>query len=155
MTLIRLACAQPSPSSVLGNLLLAAGCILSVQSALGVTLAWDRNSEPDIAGYILHSGTNSGVYLNTVNVRNVTTNMVSGLTPGVTYYFAVTAYNTSGLESDFSNEISYTADSVKPVVSISSPVADARLTNGIVSLQGLASDNQGVAQVLFRVGDGP
>src|SRR6185295_467721 len=149
-----LTCRLPAPSRVLRNLLVVIGCILSVQSAFSVTLAWDRNPEPDIAGYILHSGTNSGHYVNAANVSNVTTNTVLGLTPGVTYYFAVTAYNTSGLESDFSNEISYTADSVKPAVSISSPLANARLTNGTVLLQGVASDNQAVAQVLFQVGSG-
>src|SRR5262249_48045981 len=33
---------------------------------------------------------------------------VTGLIPGVTYYFAVTAYTAAGIESSFSGEISYT-----------------------------------------------
>ena len=42
---------------------------------------------------------------NSVVVGNVTTNTVSGLTSGVTYFFAITAYNVAGMESPFSNEI--------------------------------------------------
>lgn len=37
---------------------------------------------------------------------NVTTNTISGLASGVTYFFAITANTAGGLESDFSNEIS-------------------------------------------------
>src|SRR5689334_7012343 len=94
---------------------------LSTQLASSVTLAWDPNPAPDVAGYILHYGTNSGRYLTAVNVGNVTTNTVSGLAANVTYFFAVAAYNTSGQENDFSNEISYTVDATPPTVSITSP----------------------------------
>lgn len=71
-----------------------------------VTLAWDANPETDIVGYIVYYGSASRNYTNAVNVGNVTTNMVIGLVDGVTYFFAVTAYNTNGLESDFSDEVS-------------------------------------------------
>jgi len=33
--------------------------------------------------------------------------VVSGLQEGQTYYFAVTAYNSDGVESDFSSEVTY------------------------------------------------
>ena len=39
-------------------------------SAATVTVAWDRNPEPDIAGYRISYGTVSGVYTNTVDVGN-------------------------------------------------------------------------------------
>ena len=86
------------------SLLLCDGLLRGAQS---VTLAWDPNAETDLAGYNTYWGSQSGNYTNKVNVGKVTTNTVSGLVAGVTYYFAVTAYNTSALESDFSNEISY------------------------------------------------
>jgi fibronectin type 3 domain-containing protein len=41
-----------------------------------------------------------------VDVGNVTAYAVTNLGVGTTYYFAVTAYNTSGVESSFSNEVS-------------------------------------------------
>src|SRR5437588_7169922 len=73
----------------LKGLLMAVVCSLSLQQASGVTLAWDPNPEPDIAGYILHYGTNSGSYLTALNVGNITTNSVSGLAANGTYFFAV------------------------------------------------------------------
>lgn len=90
---------------------------LALASARGeqsVTLAWDPNPESDIGGYIVYYGCASRNYTNAVNVGNVTTNTVRGLVDGATYFFAVTAYNTNGLESDFSDEVSYSSASRKP-----------------------------------------
>src|SRR5688572_20086648 len=79
-----------------------------------VTLAWDRNTEANIAGYKLYYGTAARTYPNVVNVGNVTNRSVSNLVDGVRYYFAVTAYNTLGVESDFSIELAYTAPTNVP-----------------------------------------
>jgi hypothetical protein len=46
------------------------------------------------------------VYSSSVNVGNVTTYAVTNLGIGTTYYFAVSAFNSSGIESGFSNEVS-------------------------------------------------
>lgn len=75
--------------------------------AADVTLAWDANTESDLAGYKVYYGTASGVYGTPITIGTQTTYTVTGLPPG-TYYFAVTAYNTSGLESGYSNEVSQT-----------------------------------------------
>lgn len=74
--------------------------------AASLTLAWDRNGESDIAGYIVYWGTQSDNYSNTVNVGNTTTYQVNGLADGSTYYFVVKAYNTSGQASPPSSEVS-------------------------------------------------
>jgi hypothetical protein len=72
-----------------------------------VNLAWNANTESDLAGYKVHVGTASGVYtLLNLNVGNVTSFTVTGLAPGDVYYFAVTAYDTTGFESLVSNEVS-------------------------------------------------
>ena len=76
--------------------------VLSAQ----VTLAWDPNNEPDHAGYQVYYGTSSGIYTDSIDVNNSTTYTISDLEGSQTYYFAVTAYNTSGDESGFSNEVS-------------------------------------------------
>ncbi len=61
----------------------------------------------DIGGYKIYYGITSGAYSDMIDVGNVTTypfpnsNFSSG-----TYFFAVTAYDLTGLESDFSNEVS-------------------------------------------------
>jgi hypothetical protein len=69
-----------------------------------VSLAWDPNTEADLAGYRIHYGKTSGVYDEHIDVRNVTQYTVTGLDVGV-YYFAATAYNAGGIESAYSNEI--------------------------------------------------
>jgi hypothetical protein len=68
-----------------------------------LTLVWDRNPEPDIAGYKVYYGRVSGVYTQLVTVTNPTARIgVRGIR---TTYFAVTAYNTAGVESELSEEV--------------------------------------------------
>ena len=78
----------------------------SVAHAAALTLAWDPNPETDIAGYIVHYGTQSGVHTSQIDVGNQTQFIVSGLTDGQQYYFAVQAYNTAGTRSPLSLEVS-------------------------------------------------
>jgi hypothetical protein len=73
------------------------------------SLEWDPNSEPELAGYKLHYGLASGSYPNIVDVGNSTTYTLTGLAAGTTYYITATAYNISGLESGFSNEVVFTS----------------------------------------------
>ncbi len=75
------------------------------------TLIWDPNSEPDLAGYKLHYGLASRSYDTVINVGNQTTYTLTGLEVGPTYYIAATAYNTSGLESGYSNEVIFNTSS--------------------------------------------
>jgi hypothetical protein len=82
-----------------------------------VKLEWDAVDAPTLSGYKLYYGSASGSYQTTIDVGNVTTFTVTGLNPG-TYYFAVSAYDTTGNESGFSNEISTTiVDTTAPVIS--------------------------------------
>lgn len=92
-----------------------------------VTLGWDpptTNEDgtllTDLSGYNIYFGTSSGVYTDSVNVGDVTTYQVPNLTDGLTYYFAVTAYDTSGNESSYSEEVYTTLvinDTTPPVLS--------------------------------------
>ena len=75
--------------------------------ASNVSLVWDANSEPDIAGYNIYYGPASGVYTNIIEAGNVTNIIISGVDPGGIYYFVATAFTTNGLESDPSNEVTY------------------------------------------------
>lgn len=81
--------------------------LMTLPAAQSVSLAWDPNSETNLAGYIIYYGTASGQYSVSNNVGNVTNCIVSGLWEGTNYFFVVTAYDDSGLESDPSNEVSY------------------------------------------------
>ncbi len=86
-----------------------------------VSLSWDapttnEDGTPltDLAGYKIYYGTSSGTYTQNVNVGNVATYTVSSLTDGLTYYFAVKAYDTASSESRYSNEVSKTISSSPP-----------------------------------------
>jgi hypothetical protein len=77
--------------------------IATVASAARIHVIWNPNTEPDLAGYRIYHGTESGQYGEPVDVGNVTGHVME-ITPeyGATHYFAVTAYDTSGNESGFS-----------------------------------------------------
>ena len=68
-----------------------------------VTLVWDPNPEPDIAGYNVYYGRISGDYTRLVPVTDPTA--MIAVKGSKTVYFAVTAYNTNGMESELSNEV--------------------------------------------------
>ncbi len=67
----------------------------------------DGTALTDLVGYKVYYGTASGNYTQDVGVENVTNYTVSNLTGG-TYYFAITAYDISGNQSAYSNELSKT-----------------------------------------------
>lgn len=78
------------------------------------TLSWDvptTNTDgtplTNLAGYKIYYGTSSGNYTKIIDVGNVTTYVINNLAPG-TYYFTTSAYDTSGIESGYSNEVSKT-----------------------------------------------
>ena len=77
------------------------------------TLSWNANTESDLAGYKAYYGTSpksgstpaTAGYSDTIDMGNVTSYVISNLTSGVTYYFSITAYDTSTNESDLSEEV--------------------------------------------------
>lgn len=68
-----------------------------------VMLEWDV--DPNVAGYRLYYGVESGSYPVAIDVGPASSCSVSNLVPGATYFFVATAYSHLGLESDFSSEI--------------------------------------------------
>lgn len=70
-----------------------------------VTLAWDPNTEPDVAGYRIYYGLERDQYSNRIDVGNQTSYTLASLADGKTYYFAATVYDQEGNESDFSDEV--------------------------------------------------
>jgi hypothetical protein len=82
--------------------------LLSVPAlvAAKVNLRWDANSEDDLLGYIVYYGTVAREYRSDIYVGNVTSYVLERLQGGQTWYFAVTALDYSGNESDFSEEVS-------------------------------------------------
>ena len=70
------------------------------------TLTWDANTETDVTGYNVYMGTQPGVYGAPISIGNITSYTVGNLTGGRTYYFSLTAVDTSGNESLPSSEVS-------------------------------------------------
>jgi Fibronectin type III domain len=92
---------------------------ITIGEALGqesVSLAWDQDTDPTVVGYKLYYTTSSGLLVagrtapisgaTSGSVGKVTSLTVSGLSGGVTYYFSLTAYNGSGIQSVLSNVVS-------------------------------------------------
>ncbi len=94
----------------------------STALAAQISIEWDANAEPDLSGYRVYYGTSSGQYTASVDVGNNTRCVISSLAPGVTYYFAATAYDTEGNESGFSDEIVYAVPAAAPGPGSSSSV---------------------------------
>jgi hypothetical protein len=101
-----------------------------------VTLAWGSNSEPDLAGYFIYykTGTSGAPYNGTVAVEGESPIRVPvedldnpaypeytihGLSDTETTYFVLTAYDTDGNESGYSNEVSYQPSSTTTLSSLS------------------------------------
>ena len=80
-----------------------------------VTLAWDASPSAAVAGYRVYWGTNSRAYFGVTNAGLVLTQSVV-LPHRCRWFFAATAYDTNGLESDFSNEVSWESKPTPPVM---------------------------------------
>jgi hypothetical protein len=134
-------------NAVLAAILSIWMCTSSNASSVG--LQWDPNAEPDLAGYrVYYSSDSSTIAASTpIDVQKETTATISGLDPDKTYSFAVTAYNSAGLESSFSNIVTID-EQVPPTVAIISP-ANATSVNGTVFISINASDNVGVTRVEY------
>ncbi len=91
-----------------------------VYSQTNITLVWDANKESDLIGYNLYQGTNSGKYDSIYPVNN-TNFVVSKLSANTKYYFALTAVNSTGLESFKSVEVSYTPTNLPVIVDTNFP----------------------------------
>jgi hypothetical protein len=81
----------------------------SIGTAHAQTLTWDANTEPDITGYVVSIGNRPGTYSKNVDVGSQTSYSLTSLDPTLDYYFAVRAYNSQGLYSNYSSEISLPA----------------------------------------------
>jgi hypothetical protein len=103
-------------SIILLNAIFFALCALPlpVADAAQVTLGWDSNTEPDLEGYVIYRNVGSPGppydYSDTLPEDDLADPLhpkatLTGLQEGREYYVALTAYNTDGVESSFSNDV--------------------------------------------------
>jgi opacity protein-like surface antigen len=102
----------------LKNLILAVTIFLalavSAQAASNVTFAW--NASTGATGYKVYQSTTSGTYNKTTGMVCNTPSLtctVNNIADG-TYFWVATAYDNSGNESEYSNEVTATLDSTSP-----------------------------------------
>jgi len=123
-------------------------CFLTCSSwAAGVTLEWTPNSESDVTSYRVYRSETSGSGYLRIDGGGVSTATYidSTVLPGHTYYFVVTAVDSSGLESGYSSQVQAT---VPQVIANTPPTANAGpdeiVSSGkTVTVTGTGSDPDG------------
>jgi hypothetical protein len=95
-----------------------------------VTVAWDPSPSEGVMGYVVYVGTESRTYTRSIPTGSETSCVIDNLIRGVTYYIAVTAVDSTGLESDFSEELEYTP----PPAEVTPPITLTFSQTGSVSL---------------------
>ncbi|MBI2303897.1 MAG: right-handed parallel beta-helix repeat-containing protein, partial [Chloroflexi bacterium] len=114
-------CAPPAPPTGLG----------AIPGSGSLRLSWNANPEGDMAGYRVYWDTDAGFpYANVITAGNTTAYTLTSLTNGITYFVAVTAYDTAGDESWYSGEVS----------ALPSIITTGGTVTGRVDAQGRAND---------------
>lgn len=114
--------------------LILGALLLTPATAATVRLGWDPNTESDLAGYRMYVGTASRSYTTNYNLGLVTTLSITNLAFDTTYYFAVTAVNAGGLESVYSNEVTY-RESLPSAPAVPAGIAVIGLGRGLAGIQ--------------------
>jgi hypothetical protein len=105
-----------------------------------IPLRWDANPEPEITGYIVHVGTQSGAYTQHIDVGLATAFVYMGAIAGQRNCFAVTAYMADAIESPISNEVCGYSDTPPTLVN---PGAQQSTISQATTLQLQGSDAEG------------
>lgn len=88
--------------------------VMTFHQALGgnARLDWNASSSSDVEFYRIYMGADSGNYYQHLNVGKSLYYTFYGLSDDTTYYFAVTAIDSAGYESSYSNEVSISFEDV-------------------------------------------
>ena len=122
-------------------LTLVSGPWVPLADAAKVTLGWDSNPEPDLEGYVIYRNEASPgpPYddATTLPEDDLTDPLhpevtLTGLKQGQEYHIALTAYNTEGVESGFSNDVCVEVvnNTAEPCIASISPVASKSSSGG-------------------------
>jgi hypothetical protein len=79
-----------------------------------IKIRWNQNREPDLAGHRVHYGFQTRSYSRAVDVKKAT-HFQPILEPESIYYFAVSAYDTAGNSSGYSDEVRFYLTSINPL----------------------------------------
>ncbi|HEX7281606.1 MAG TPA: DNRLRE domain-containing protein, partial [Vicinamibacterales bacterium] len=130
-------------NAIARRLALALAAILAGVCAADAAVAtWDANTELDVAGYRLSYGTQPGLHTTSINVGKVTSYQFFP-PAGARYYVVVQAYNTKGVLSAKSAEVTIDVPLANRAPLLSQPANQTSILNSSVSLQLTASDPDG------------
>ena len=85
--------------------------------AATIEFGWNANTEQDLAGYRLYQATTSGAYTKGTFVAEIPKPAVAyslAAVPDGTYFWVLTAFDETGNESDWSNEVTLRVDETAP-----------------------------------------
>ncbi len=72
-----------------------------------IEISWLPNPEPDVAGYNVYASSSYNGKYTLIGSTKETLFIDRGISNGVTYYYAVSAYDFAGNESPFSQDVAY------------------------------------------------
>lgn len=99
-----------------GSVMVSAVIVFCAPSVLQAqAIVWDASPDAGVTGYRVVYGTQTGVYTGQVDVGNVVSYRPTGFDWSVKRYFAVLAYNSSGLTSSLSNEVQWVPTTVTSI----------------------------------------
>jgi hypothetical protein len=93
---------------LLAMLFVLAAPAVPLPASQTLTLEWEPAADSAVKGYKIHCQVVGATNAITLDTGSATSFAVTGLCETVTYSFAVTAYDTDGLESDPSNTVEFT-----------------------------------------------
>jgi len=101
-----------------------------------IVLSWNANTETDLKGYNVHRSTTSGSGFIKINnsVVQAVSYIDSDLTNGTTYYYKITAQDTSGNESSYSSEVNAAPTSTNVDTEKPSAPSDLSAAAGITAI---------------------
>lgn len=124
--------------SLAGHVSLAEGAQLSI--------AWDKNPEPDIRGYHVYRAQASSQFQRVTSQPIPETRFTDlSVSAGQSYRYAVTAVSSSGLESGFSNQVESYIPLPGSVVSANAGPNQVAREGSTVTVSGQGGDSQGGA----------
>jgi hypothetical protein len=81
--------------------------VTAISNGQSISLVWLPNAESDLAGYYVYRSGEEHHYQKLTQERITTASYTdSSVEKGKTYYFRIKAVDTSGNESDYSEEVS-------------------------------------------------
>ncbi|WP_158223976.1 MULTISPECIES: fibronectin type III domain-containing protein [unclassified Cohnella] len=131
--------------------------LVAVAGTHEVGLSWTANEEPDLGGYKIYQSVDQGnTWSETADAGNTTSYTVTGLTNGDAYWFAVSAYDLSGNESDRSDYAEATPNAAEDTVPPAVPGGLGAVSgNGEIALFWTANIEEDLdGYIVYRSTDG-